>query len=395
MSRQRPEELLRETLRTKALDATSDLTLEHVRRDAAARKRRSAWRTASVAAAAVAIGLPTALYLRPGDENPSPAPSPSPSASLGPTPTQDISPTPTASVLEGIPRGASVGIPWMSSGVIHTPSGPDVPVPVSGTGAWTAFTGYHGGWLLSGDGGVLQVKGNGQAEPVAQSGGGIAVSGDQLQTAFLADDAVRIGITTGMGEGESVIPFRTPDPKGPVGFVSGGRVVCNGLKGQVVLVSPSGDPRPVSGLIRASSSTDSGDLIAGSTVDDDGTAVVVSAATGKVLWTKPQWVTGAFSPDGRHLAAYRTATGGEFETVAILDARTGAVVSDNHGLAALGALPQVPPTAWDQDGTLLIPYRAGSAWTIVRLELDGRMTRATSALAGNPIADHLVFAARP
>jgi hypothetical protein len=58
-------------------------------------------------------------------------------------------------------------------------------------------------------------------------------------------------------------------------------------------------------------------------------------------------------------------------------------------------LPDVPPIAWDVDGTLLVPYRDGSAWTIVRLGLDGRMTRATSVFEGNPTVVDLVFAARP
>jgi hypothetical protein len=172
-------------------------------------------------------------------------------------------------------------------------------------------------------------------------------------------------------------------------------VACNGLKGQVVVLDPSGRSTVVSGLSRASASTDNGDLVAGTTVDDDGTAAVVSAASGKTLWTKPGWYTGPFSPDGRYLAAYRTATGGEFETVAILDARTGVVVADNSRLDGVQALPDVPPTAWDVDGTLLVPYRDGSAWTIVRLGLDGRMTRATSVFDGNPTVDDLVFAARP
>jgi hypothetical protein len=392
-----PEELLRETLRAKAEDAHDTLAFDDVRR-VDVRRRHAGRRTAALAAAAVvvAVGAPTAFLLRSTGEEPSPAPAPT--ASPSPTPTQDTSPTQaptrTPSVLEGIRRGPDVGIPWISQGVIHAPAAGDVSLPTD-IRTWTAFANYHGGWLLASDAGVWQLGGDGQVEPVGQSGGGIVVSSDGMQTAFLANDAVRIGITTGMGEGENVIPFESPDPTGPFGFLSGGRVACNGLKGQVVVLDPSGRSTVVSGLSRASASTDHGDLIAGTTVDDDGTAAVVSAASGKTLWTKPGWYTGPFSPDGRYLAAYRTATGGEFETVAILDARTGVVVADNSRLDGVQALPDVPPTAWDVDGTLLVPYRDGSAWTIVRLGLDGRMTRATSVFEGNPTVDDLVFAARP
>lgn len=398
------EELLRSTLHANARDARDTLTFEEIRRSAGERRRHTGRRTAALAAAAVvvAVGAPTAFLLRPTGEEPSPAPSPSLSASPSPTPTRATSPTQaptkTRSILEGIRRGPDVGIPWISQDVIHAQAAGDIPLP-AGTGRWSAFANYHGGWLLASDAGVWQLGGDGHVEPVGQSGGGIVVSSDGMQTAFLANDAVRIGITTGMGEGENVIPFQSPDPTGPFGFLSGGRVACNGLKGQVVLLDPSGPSKVVSGLSRASASTDNGDLIAGTTVDDDGTAAVVSAASGKTLWTKPHWVTGKFSPDGRYLAAYRTETGGEFETVAILNARTGEPVATSdpsiRALPDLAAQDLASGTAWDDDGSLLIPYRDGQSWAVLRLGTDGRTTRATDVFEGTPYDAGLLFAARP
>jgi hypothetical protein len=393
------EELLRATLHAKAGEGRDTVTFEEVRRSAGEQRRRAGRRTTLVAAAAVvvAVGAPTAFLLRPADHPPSPAPQ----STGSPVPTPDhhltAPPTPNAADLEAVRRGPDVGIPWLGQGVIHVPGAVDVPIPTD-TGTWEAFTNYHGGWLLTSDSGVWQLGGDGRVQPVAQSGGGIAVSADGMRTAFLATDEVRIGITTGMGEGENAIPFRSPDPTGPFGFLSGDRVACNGLKGQVVVLDPAGRSTVVSGLYRASASTENGDLIAGTTTDDDGTAAVVSAVTGAPLWTKPGWTTGRFSPDGQYLAAYRTATGGEFETVAILDARTGKVVARNDA-PGLRALPEIMApatgTAWEDGRSLLIPYRHAGTWAILRLTADGTLSRATDVFEGNPYDDHLVFAARP
>lgn len=395
------EELLRSTLQAKATEASDTLTFDAVRRGAERSRRRTRLRTTALVAATVlvAVGIPTAVLLQPTADAPSPAPSPTPttSGSPSPAPSGSPSPTPTHSDLATVRRGPDIAIPWMSNGVIHRPGARDVALP---GGSWDDFTNYHGGWLLSGGGGVVQLGGDGHATQLAQTGGRIAVSGDLMQTAFYADGKVRVGITTGMGEGEQSIPVRSPDETGPVGFLSRGRLVYNGLKGQILLLDPSDGSSSLGGLARASASTVNGDLIAGTTVDNDGTAAVVSASGGKTLWTKPGWFTGQFSRDGRYLAAYQAATGGEFETVAILDARTGDVVtrSDAPGLHALPELAgpdMATGTAWDEGGSLLIPYRDGQTWAILRLTVHGTLTRATDVFAGTPFDDNLLFAARP
>jgi hypothetical protein len=400
------EELLRDTLQAKAREAQDTLTLDDVRRDVARARHRTAWRTGAVAAAVlVVLAVPTALLLRPDDHGPEPVPSPTSTPS---TPSVPPSPTPstTSSSLTQVPRGRGIAVAWMSNGTIHARGRADVSLPPAVTGTWTSFTNYHGGWLLTGDAGVVQLDGNGGWEPVAQSGGGIAITSDGLRTAFLASDpatrrdVVRVGITTGMGQGEDTVPASAPDLSCPIGFLSSDRVACNGLKGQVlVLDATTRSTTVLSGLSRASAASAASGLVAGTTVADDGTAAVVSASTGKILWTKQHWVTGRFSPDGRHLAAYHSASGGEFETVAILDAHTGARVAATD--PSLRALPDLDgfttatSTAWDEDGSLLIPYRDGQTWTILRLTTDGHLTRATDVFDGTPYDADLVFAARP
>lgn len=396
-----PEDLLRATLHAKAEDAHEAVAFEDVRRGAL-RRRHTGRRAAVLAAAAVvvAVGAPTAFLLRPAGDNPSPAPSPSPSPSTSlpePTPTRSA-PTPTeppdpaTTGFEGIERGRDIAIPWIGSGAIHRPGAPDVPAPA---GSWQTFTGYHGGWLLSGTGGLVQLDGTGRSTLVAPTAGRIAISADGTQAAFLADGGVHVGITSGMGDGETVLPVQSPDETGPVGFLSSGRVVYNGLKGQVlVLDGRPGSAPPLAGLAHATSSTEARDLVAGTTVDDDGTAAVVSATTGKVLWTKAGWMLGSFSPNGQDISAYHSATGGELETVAILDALTGKVVATSV-TPRLRALPAVPPTAWEDDAGLLIPYRAASSWAVLRLTVDGRLTRASDVVDSPAGSMPFVLSARP
>jgi len=394
-----PEDLLRATLRAKAEDAHEALTFDDVRRDAV--RRLHTGRRATILAAAavvVAVAAPTALLLRPAGDSPAPSPSPSTSTTLPePTPTESAPtttepPAPVGTGFEGITRGRDIAIPWLGSGAIHVRGGADVPAPA---GSWEAFASYHGGWLLSGTGGLVQLDGTGRSTLVAPTASRIAISADGTQTAFLADGGVHVGITSGMGDGETVIPVQGPDEAGPVGFLSSGRVVYNGLKGEVlVLDDRPGSAPPLVGLARATSSTESGDLVAGTTVDDDGTAAVVSATTGRTLWTKAHWMLGSFSPNGRFLSAYRSATGGEFETVAILDASTGEVVA-TAATSGIRALPAVPPTAWEDDADLLIPYRSGSSWAVLRLTLAGHLTRASDVVESPAGSLPFVLSARP
>jgi hypothetical protein len=104
-------------------------------------------------------------------------------------------------------------------------------------------------------------------------------------------------------------------------------------------------------------------------------------------------MTGGFSPDGRYLAAYQSATGGELETVAILDARSGAIVATSvtPGVQALPA----PPAAWEDDDDLLIPYRGGSSWALLRLAPDGSVDRASQVVKSPADAPPFEFAVRP
>ena len=387
------EELLRSTLRDKAHEAGIGPTLDDVRRAATNSRRRSRWRAATaVAAAAVVVGVPSVLLERGPAEDARPSSPLSTPPTVAdpnrrePSPSEKSSPDAQVPGLEAVPRGRDIAIPWISDGVIHPAPGADVTLPAGG---WDAFTPYQGGWLLSGDA-LVNLDGNGDVKQVSPSGSRIVASNDGTHTAFLARGTVRVGTTS--GEGENIIPVPSPDDSGPLGFLSSERVVYNGRPGEVLVLDPMDDSATgLTGLERAHSSTEVGDLVAGRTVDDE--CSVVSAVSGKTLWTKPGWFPAHFSPDGRFLAAYQTATGGEFETIGVLDARTGEVVATNDTANGVQAIPETP-TAWEDHDSLLIPYRGG-AWAVLRLEVDGTITRATQVFEGSPLDAGLVFSARP
>ena len=391
------ENLMRDTLRAKADEAVATITLEDVRRDARRRQARTRRRTGALVAAAVAVvvGAPVVITLRSDDSAVQPAPSPTAPAPTSvpstPTPSETSSSDRARLGLEAISRGRDLAIPWIAEGAIHVPGGADVPLPA---GTWESFTSYHGGWLLSGSEGLVQLDGTGRTATIGPTSSRIAVSADGTRTAFHADGAVHVGITSGMGDGETLLFTRSLDAgmRAPLGFLSGGRVVCQCLRDHVFVLDDRPSISVVPGLARASASTESGDLVAGAS--DEGNAVVVSAPNGKVLWAKAGWTLGSFSPDGEYVAAYQSATGGEFETVAILDARTGKVVATAR-TPGIQALPAVPPSAWEDDDDLLIPYRGGSTWALVRLSSDGKVERASDVVESPAGAMPFVFSARP
>jgi hypothetical protein len=89
----------------------------------------------------------------------------------------------------------------------------------------------------------------------------------------------------------------------------------------------------------------------------------------------------AFSPDGRYLAAWHTETGGEFEAVYILDARTGTVVTSTaaDAPASFHGLP-AESLAWEDTAHLLVSFRVGREEEILRMDLHGHLHRTTGAV---------------
>lgn len=388
-----PEELLRDTLRVKALDATAGLTLDDVRRDAAAQKRRTLWRTAGglAAAAVVLVGVPTALYLSSGSPAPSPAPSPSFSPSVSPSPTATTSPT--ISGLASIPRGRDPRVTYLHEGVVHLSGGGRTRLPAGATNV-VGFTPYHGGWLvLDAVDGLRQFDSTGTLVLDSRTGEtGLAVSGDQLRTAFLVGGHLRVGIATGMGDAESDLPVGSDARL--VGFL-GDSVVLNAYPDSPHVVDPgTGRATLVPGLEIAWGASASGDLVGG-TIDSDRQGRVVSMNSARPLWTG-DWVPKAFSPDGSHVVAIPVSSINNPDDVAILDARTGKVVSQ-FSLATRDLVEAGPPV-WEPGGDAVlfgVRETQGAQQAVLRLDLTGKVALATDPAPSNGDTPAWIFATMP
>jgi hypothetical protein len=395
MSKHTPEDLVRETLRAKAGEATVDLGFEEIRRSADTHRRRTGRRTALLAAAAVvvAVGAPTAFLLRPNDAAPSPAPQPtnSPAPSAAPTRTQTPSTpsTPPTSALAAIRKGTAPGITYLHDGTVHFGSGgtarlPDPTAPV------TDFTTYHGGWLVGVGAGADRVRWYDNTGTMRSDGPGtgiFAVSEDGTQTAYAQDGAIHIGISSGMGEGEQTIPVQA-GRFWPVGFLRGDKLVHQA--GNKVVV----DGATLPGMAIARAVSAEAGLVAGE--EEDGHTLVMSPS-GHVVWSSADWAVWGFSPDGRYAAATNSPSGGEISSLAILDARTGEVIAQHDVLRdgiSLGGHPVM-----DDDGSVLIAATDGNTLeqTVLRLDRDGVLTRATDVFSMDPASDasYVVFATRP
>jgi hypothetical protein len=356
MSTTNPEDLLRETLHAKAGDATSELTFDEIRRSASRQRRRSG-RTALLVAAAVvvAVGAPTAFLLRPGDETPSPAPQPT----VSPTATA------TASGLDGIRRGADPRVPYLYDGVVHEPDGTRLRLPTDDV---TQFTPYHGGWLtVSSTGAITEWDNTGSTMWVMSGENSLAVSADQLRTAYSVPGEVHVGIGSGMGNGE--VSYSVGNAH-LVGFVTAGIVVSGGSS--AVGYIDQGTRHAVANLSEADTSASGGDLIGG--LAPDGVSGRVVDLEGHVQWTSA-WQPKAFSPDGRYVAAV-LAPNGEGTDLAILDARSGDVVS-RVSLADRG-LTQVGRPVWEaSDGAVLLQVHDATSDAVLRLGRDGTISLAS------------------
>lgn len=376
------EDLVRDALRAKATEAVDTLTFEDVRRGAAAKRRRSLWLRAGavVAAAAVAVGIPAAFLMRPDDHSPRPA-HPSPTSAS----------TSTGGVLAQLPQSDPPGITYLVGHTIHLASGGTTTLP--GPAGVSAFAAYHGGWLV-GDAVMPGVRWYDNTGALEREGIGsylLAASADGTRLAFTMVPGIRIGITSGMGEGEQMIPVTGDHPRAwPVGFLSDGALVYNDA-GVVKTDHPIAHPVPAA--MDQAEAVSVNDLVAG--VDAEGRGLAWSARTGQTVWSDSDWLVTSFSADGRYAAAMRP-TGAGGKAVAILDARTGNPVVENV-LTESGLDPVTP--VMETDGSLLfvgVDTKSEDS-AVIRMLARGEISRASEIVHHDPIAEPtaIVFATGP
>ncbi|HEX7717578.1 MAG TPA: hypothetical protein VF416_09840, partial [Marmoricola sp.] len=289
-----------------------------------------------------------------------------------------------------IPQGRPPGIPYLHAGTVHLPDGSttDLPDP---TAAVTDFTSYHGGWLVgvgSGDARVRWYDSTGARRSDGPGIGFFAVSDDGTRTAYAQSGEIHIGITSGMGNGEQTLAG-DPQALRPVGFLRSGDLVYQAKETQVAV----SDGSTIPGMVRAHAVSAEADLVAG---EDAGGNTLVVAPDGSPAWTSDTWSVWAFSLDGRYAAATHTPTQPDYDAFAILDAHTGRVVAEHDTLPRHDAIGGSP--VMDEDGSLLVPATSGNLQqTVLRLDRDGTVTRATRLFGLAPSSDmeFIDFASRP
>jgi hypothetical protein len=388
------EDLLRRALRGKAAEATSDLTFAEIR-DGAARQRRRARRRRIgylAAAAVVAVSAPAGVITLAHRDASTPTP-----PTTTPSQTPSGTPSPTATSLDAIPRGADPKVTYLSDGVVHFTDGGTARLPAAADDV-TRFTTYHGGWLVVDSvGGLTQYDNTGAVVRRSHTGdSALAVSPDQLSTAFQVDQQILVGISTGMGDGENPLPVSTDSHL--VGFL-GDKVLVRTPTG-LQTVDDAGKESAVPGP-SVDVPTTSGDLLGGfvGTVENnDLQGAVVDTSNGKVLW-RNAWRPLRFTSDGRYVAAAPAGDNGDPSAMAILDARTGDVVARTPELGAGISLGW--DVAWDDsraDDPRLALEAIGDGGTqkaLLALDTAGRLTRVSDVLPVVPAQLPFVFAVQP
>jgi hypothetical protein len=381
------EERLREALRREAghADQLAGTGFDTVRRQARGIRRRRRTVVAGLAAAAVVVvTVPTALLLQ-GDPDASPppadqatqlpAPTPSPSRTPDATPSKGTGPL----ALSAIDAGRAPAVAYLQGHTFVDGDGTRTDLP--GRRPVSAFTSYHGGWLVvdADDGHLYQYDNQGRETDLGRNGM-LAVTGDGGPTALEAGGTTRMGISTGMGEGEQQVPL--PKDAGIVGFLGADLVYSTPSYETWVHPATGGPDRRLPALIGAAATSTTAHLVGGQvatgSAGDGVLGAVVDARTGATLW-KNTWRPLSFSPDGTYVAAVPAGDNGDAEYLAILDARTGRLVQRMALLDRKLHLAGLPPViAWEDGDTVLFDVAdASGREAILRLAVDGTLTRAT------------------
>jgi hypothetical protein len=387
-----PERLLADSLHARADHAAYERTpiADVVSTAHGIRRRRH--RDAGLAAAAlvVAVTVPAAVVLAPGDGT-DPGPS---HRTTSATP----GPSPSGRALAELPQGPAPRIAYVDGHDFVSSEGSRTRLPIDA--GISAATPYHGGFLVADDAmfegtvGLHLIGSDGTEQQSWCSAGTPVVGADQMLTSWVTYDCsegepvsgvLHRGISTGMGEGETTQPVdRSVQLVGQVGD----RLVLTSMFGDggAWITDLQQEPHPIPGLTGVTSVDQARGLVGGRVGRGDG--AIVDPATGAVQARLPGWVPLSFSPDGRYVVAVGAA--GRSGRIGLLDASSGREVRrllpELAGDAVLGL-------AWE-DATHVVASVAETDTdrvALVRTDLDGTVERATPVLR----ARNLVLAVHP
>ena len=169
-----------------------------------------------------------------------------------------------------------------------------------------------------------------------------------------------------------------------VGFLPGDELVAAQRRPRdgsetTVVVAPDGRTRPLDGFERPTAASGVAGLVAGQVSSDlEGScSQVIDGTTGEPVWDTCEHSLRAFSPDGRHLAAFDSYLDGNGSpTMSVLDADTGETVVDLELAGSrTGVVGIQPESVWEDDDHLVVMAFTGGRQYAVRVGLDGTVER--------------------
>jgi hypothetical protein len=383
------ERLLGDELRDRAGDmGGARLQLDDVRGRASSIRRRRRIATGVGVAAALAVIVPTAVALSGGVR----------SAELPPANPSPQPPAHTVLTLDGLSRGNAAGIEYFTEDGVVLPGQGLQPLDRS----WQALV------------------------PSETDGGWLALSPSRDEVATLDDDFKRLtaGAATGSfvsNPDRSLVSWTFPESGAqtlylhpttgpwsvrtwdfpetpvvdPVDFTGNGSLVFQTTTPQgrheVGLANSDGTTTMLDGYVKAISASPATGLVAVQTRENRDSSGCLGVIDPETDPTEPVWQTcgyslGAFSPDGKYvLASTPYLSGFGVTSVAVLDARTGALVASfdqprNGQLALVGV-------AWETGHTFLSAASEGTTTTVLRFDVDGTLDEVADPIQGEPYSD--------
>jgi hypothetical protein len=337
--------------------------------------RRTAVRVAVAAAAVVLVSSGIVVLVRALDRDPDPGPPP---------------PVAPLSVLE---EGPAPAVDYLEGDTFVPASGNPVSSPAFRLAA--TVTPYDDGVLVARrvtsrrPYAAISMVGGGSTERVGCGAPSFVLGGDRGPAYWLSDTCRGVGAGR-LVEGSTRTATTAVVAFTPVGRTSDG-VVAYGASDDFrvgnaayVLEAQDGASRLVSHVEVPRGATPHGDLISGLApgLTD---SLVVDDDTGAVRWRLRDWSLGRFSASGRYVVGFRSAglphLGAVSDSIGVWEAATGheVLVRDLPGLM-LDSLP-----VWEDDDSVLVVAedRAGRQ-AIIRVDLDGTVTRATRVTGVTP-----------
>lgn len=263
---------------------------------------------------------------------------------------------------------------------------PDGRVVLSGD--WTQVLPYDDGWVaVSGQKGAEL---DGDLEPVRtfEAGlGGMTITDDGGRLAWVEREGDQwIAVNASSSGGGARTPMATEIA--PVGFLPDDSLVVEGTEGgEAWIVAIDGTVTDFGGFQWVNDSSPATGLVAVQTDfrgGDTACSAVVDSTNRQPYWEKCGWSLGQFSPDGRYIVAFGAREGPLPTRMAVLDAATGDPVVEFSGAEA-------GDTVWEDDETLLAAVVEHGHQAILRLGINGSVSRASERVGIEPMSVRLWF----